>query len=409
MNNEPAVKLREQGKEYQTPLIFFPFLILAVASFLITKKITLMGFTDLSVHIQLANQFLAGEAQITYPGWHLIYGLLHAIGLSEVNAGAAATSFYSVLAILSVYVVISSLRPAMTALEKSGILIFFSFFGPLRFQALDGHYLIGQSSFNIWHNPTNTAVKFMAILLFFAFVSRLQMEKTAKIQVFGKQFSRQWLDGFIAVGLVISVLLKPSFFQVFCPSVFLMCLIELWNDRKNFKNRFLDCVHLGLLFLPALLLVLYQSTTVFGGESGVEIAFLNVWKAYSSNVLLSILTTAIFPLFIGAFCTDGFEKNKLFWYAFLFYVVSVAEAAFLAETGAHCSDGNFFWGISLAVGIVFLAALLTFTRYLHDHWNEQKILIRLKAGVGYLILTMHFCFGLWYYFQILSGSSGQFF
>ena len=119
----------------------------------------------------------------------------------------------------------------------------------------------------------------------------------------------------------------------------------------------------------------------------------------SSNVMLSILAITIFPCFVALFCRTKKSNNKLLPYAFVFYGISVLEAALLSESGGRKYHGNFFWGMNLAIGILFFATILTFVQYIREVAAGTGA--KVKKYVGFTLLATHFVWGMWYYIQLL--------
>ena len=86
--------------------------------------------------------------------------------------------------------------------------------------------------------------------------------------------------------------------------------------------------------------------------------------------------------------------------AIIFYIVSVLEGAFLEETTGTYS-GNLMWGMCLGIGAIFLYSVFKFVDYCIENNNSNKVLVKINIFMGYALLSLHFLWGLWYYFQIL--------
>jgi len=358
---------------------------------------------DIVAHTQEANLFFEGSRGASNPGFYLIYGLFSCLlQLPDLTAAAAAMALCALLCALVVYAVTSRIMgEALGTAGKCLVVLFMHFFGPLWFPAFEGAYMIGQGTFNVWHNPTNTAVKFLAVAVFFLFVRSFHMGEDEKLTLLGKQIGKRGVDALLCVGTTLSLVIKPSFFQVFAPTLAIIFVLDFLTARRSLVRY----VREGILYVPAAAIILWQTVSIFftGGneESGMEIAFLEVWEAQSPNVALSILAVAAFPLFVAIFCEKNLFKNKMLLYALIFYVVAVLEAALLAEVGWRRYHGNFFWGMNLSIGIVFLAAILTFLRYRHAHKGDRKWHVRVKRLIGSILLLLHFGEGLAYYLVLL--------
>lgn len=166
--------------------IVFLLLILSASflvSYLFAYKMMGSPWTDLGIHVSNANGFFDGTVSNAYPGFYLAYGLFSRIlGFADVHAAATAMGFFSVLTGIAVYSISGYLLEKDTPkTTRCWIVLFMNFFGPLYLGG--GTYYIGQGSFNTWHNPTNSSVKFVALICFFLFVYAYQMKSDDTVVV----------------------------------------------------------------------------------------------------------------------------------------------------------------------------------------------------------------------------------
>lgn len=388
----------------KTDLLIIPLLIvIGFATFIIAYKQAAISSTDISLHMGFGEAMFRGEDLVTYPGWYLFYGMFSF--LPKNMAAALASSVLNVLCSLVIYAVLN--ESLGNKWYNCIIVLFMAFFGPLYLHYPD-HYYLAPGSFNTWHNPTNTSVKFLAIFSFFLLPYSIDLKKDEYTVLCGRMFTKRKIDIVLCVSVFLSLLFKPSFFQVFAPTLIIIYLIQ-WLILK--EKTFADCLKDCVIYIPSVLLVLYQmmdnlSLTGKHGQ-GIEIAFLKVWKLYASNIPLAVLSLAFFPLFVGVFCVKNWKKERAFLYAGTFFGVSVAEYAVLSEAGERWADGNFGWGKNLAFGVLMLSAIIAFIRYVQNPEEKNEITAKMKISIGLILLLAHFLLGIWYFVQLLFAVNGK--
>ena len=377
--------------------LYLPVVLLLsfLASYLLAYAMANKSWTDIAIHMEMANAFLDGRDPNAYPGFYLVFGLFSRIcGIPEAHAAAAALGLFSVFTGIAAYIISGCVlgwnKPERV---RCLIVLFISFFGPLY---LGGeNYYLGQGSFNAWHNPTNSGVKFFALVCFFLFVYAYQMKEGDTVAVLGKQLKRVHLYILIVILTCCSMVFKPSFFQVFAPFLAAIYGLDFLMKKRSFKS----CVMDALLFIPAVALILYQMfAEIGGGESGggMFISFARGWSYHTDNIFRSIMANAIFPLFVCLFCEKKIFKNKILLYSMMFYAVCLGEALFLAESGPRISHGNFLWGMDLGIGVIFIGSILCFVTYC---WKTEKNDAPAQKAVRYVgngLLAVHFILGVWY-------------
>ena len=364
-----------------------------VVSYLFSYKMTQNAWTDLGIHVSVAENHLDGVETSSYPGFYLVYGFFTRIcGMPQAHGAACAMGFFSVLTGLAVYVISGYLLGSDgTVGIKSLIVLFMNFFGPLYLGG--GKYYLGQGSFNTWHNPTNSSVKFLALLCFFLFVYIYDMHTDERVVLLGKKLNRLHLYGILVLLTCFSLIFKPSFFQVFAPTLVAIYGLDFLMKKRSFKS----CVFDALLFLPAIALILYQMLSeVGGGDSGggMYIYFARGWSFHTDNIFRSIMTQAIFPLFVCIFCEKNVLKNKFLYHSVMFYLVGIGEGLFLVESGPRVSHGNFLWGNNIGIGVVYLASICVFVKYMQS--NKHSKYYKTITCAGMILLSAQFLLGLNY-------------
>ena len=369
----------------------------------ISMKFMFSNGGDLNKHIIFAKQLFEGTRKAATPVYYLTWGFFNKfLGISDKFAAAYADAFFAILCAVTIYAIAKIfLKQNLNEWGYCIVVIYMMFFGPLYFNSFSKNYYLGQGTFNTWHNPTNNSVKFISLIIFFLFVYVFNLRESKKVSVFGTSWDNKIaLNIMIGVLTLISVLVKPSFFQVMAPTVAIVYLIDLIQKRKSL----LYYIKNGFVFLPACGLILYQMMIQFFTEDkirgGVEIALFDVWRYYSPNVLISIILAIAFPIFVLLICYKGFFKNKYLTTAFIFYGVSAIEFAAFAEISGRYS-ANFIWGMNLAIGILFLSSIFKFLDYCIINQNSDKKVVNGCVFIGYTLLSLHFLWGVWYYWQLM--------
>ena len=369
--------MHEKTKSLDTSKWIFPFCfsIIILASYLVSYKLAFQTTrSDLHVHIGFAEAFFKGDYKTATPIFYYVWRIFNNFFAIEKGvAGAYTYTFFCALNVVSMYFIIKLfLKDKVGELQRCAIVLFMSFIGPLYVQGFSQRYYLGQWSFNVWHNPTNTAVEFAFIIGLFLFIYSFDMDPNKKINVFGLDLKQaSFYNYIIGLSTFISTLIKPSFFQVFAPTIVIAYLIDLIRTRKSI----IYYIKKGIVFLPSVAVILYQTFILFIGEDtirkGLTINFLDVWRYYSPNVLISILITITFPIFVIILYRKSIFKDFKFIIAIIFYIISALEGAFLEETSGTYS-ANLMWGMCLGIGAIFLYSVFKFVDYCIENKNNNK-------------------------------------
>ncbi len=244
---------------------------------------------------------------------------------------------------------------------------------------------LGVGTPNIWHNPTFSVARPFSI-------SSLILIAKANEQLEANEKYYKTLILF-AISLFISVLMKPSFFFVFLPALFLYYLYKLIKSKfKLFK----DCFFFGLSVVPAGLVLIVQNMILFSGDNSIVIDINGIlWNSFAPSGLVSvaILLATAFPLYVTI--TNIKKLNFEHIVVLLTCIFGILEAYFLAENGPRFSHGNFFWGYYFALFLAFLVSAITF-------FNNKQHSIPVKI-IGYILFFTHLICGIVYFIQLLFG------
>lgn len=260
----------------------------------------------------------------------------------------------------------------------------------------DGRY-IGMESASIWHNSTYIVMK-MTGLLCILYYGKLERKYRQGIS------GREWfLFSFL---LALCTAVKPSFLLVFAPAMAVLLLIDLLK-KTPFGRVFI----FGSTVFLSLAVVLVQNTVLFGAETGNgwEIRP-GYWLSYHSGYpLISAVLSIFFPLLLLTVFWRELSKDRWALTAWLMAAVGFLQVFLFAETGDRAVDGNFTWGYSFAILMIFAVMLVK--------WAELGGKIRRKETTGRgsfqagifvfsgLILCWHLYCGINFYGKLLQGVS----
>ena len=207
--------------------------------------------------------------------------------------------------------------------------------------------------------------------------------------------------------LVICTAVKPSFLVTFAPAMAIFLLLDLLQGIP-FKKVFL----FGLTVIPSLLVVLFQNAILFGGETG------NGWEIrpgyalsmHSGYPIIVAGLSILFPLAVFIWNIKKVKTDRWFSFAWLMAFVGFAEVFLLCETGGRADDGNFMWGYSFAILMLFAVSILmwlsnTDTRCVGTEIRSQRIWHRVYVCAALVILIYHIYCGLYFYLNLLRGVS----
>jgi len=302
---------------------------------------------------------------------HLLYGS------SLLVLTLSVTAKFSITRVMSTqyYKSVRSFNAAVEALIylACGLLLF-------AFSLPNGKtFYLGQIPPNVWHNSTTIFVMPFALGLFWLSFEQLVRPTTSRVVA-------------IAVLCVANVLIKPSYFFVFVLSYPLMLLKQFGLGRELWRN--LVPVVIGSVTTCVLYYLIYKLSygNIQGGEAGIAIRPLSVWSHFSSNILLSLILSLVFPLvYLGLYWTD-LIKNMILQYAVLSYSIAVTLYSLLSETGPRELHGNFFWQCVICSYLLFAVTTALSVEKIElfgwHYWKNRLVILaflsHVVAGAIYL-------------------------
>lgn len=241
---------------------------------------------------------------------------------------------------------------------------------------------------NIWHNSTYICMKLFALMTFLYYF-KLEKKYCDGITV------KEWLV--FAILNVITTGIKPSFLLAFSPIMGIFLLVDLFK-RVSFKRILI----FGSAVLPSGAVVLWQNAVLFGYDTGNGMT-VNSWYTFSLHAdrpkLAVILSAAFCGTVILATLKDVF-KDKKYIFIIGMAMLGFLEALCLVESGSRSVDGNFLWGYSFCLFVLFLYTAVKWLKYPRKTVLQKCIFAGLSILYGW-----HLYCGLMFFVRLVCGES----
>lgn len=223
---------------------------------------------------------------------------------------------------------------------------------------------LGYIPVNSWHNSTTIFLMPVAVLLFYKSYLFFRYHDINE-----NNFTQLWQ---LAALSLFSVLIKPSYFFVFSIAFPVTCLIRFGINK---------------VFLYTILVVVISSIAVFliyyyvyvGSSSSVAIRPFYVWRYWSDNILLGLISSIVFPVLILVFYGRQAIGNLLLGYAWIHLIVAVIIYILLSETGGRELHGNFGWQTIICNFVLFFCSWIVYLKIL---LTKKSIELKDKLIVG---------------------------
>jgi hypothetical protein len=196
--------------------------------------------------------------------------------------------------------------------------------------------------------------------------------------------------------VILSGLAKPNWLLIMIPALGIISIITF--IKRNYINW------------PALNITLISSITVLGWqyyfkfmdasapiyESKIVITNpFEVWSHYSDFLLIKIILSILFPLYVTIFFWKVIKDDFLFSYGWLLFLIGLIYTGFFGESGAYKFAGNFVWCGQIACFMLFVSAAAIFFSKCILNYNKDKK----KIIIGSALFCAHVICGLIYYFR----------
>lgn len=339
--------------------------------------------SDLPLHISM----------IIEDGWYYsftayAYKLLHML-FGGTTVGIAL--FLGICATATVYLTESFVCRLGKYREKTWFTLLLAlslnFVMPVYVRAVGEYRYVSYQSGNIWHNSTYICMRLAALA---ALLSYFKLEEKYREGITWKEWCGFALLNFVCTGI------KPSFLLVFSPVMGVFLLVDLFR-RVPLKRILI----FGSALLPSGLVILWQNAVLFGEETGNGMEF-RPWYTFALHANITKLAVVCSVLFCGLVVLLTLkkmvsEKNYLFIAAMT--VLGFLEALCLVESGSRAADGNFLWGYSFCLFVLFAVCAVRWLEF--SGKGVQKVL---RIGLG-LVYAWHLYCGLYFFVNLAAGAS----
>lgn len=196
---------------------------------------------------------------------------------------------------------------------------------------------------NVWHNSTILCMMPFAIACYLLSV---------------KQF-KQYTDRrnkYISLFLVLSVLVKPSFFFVYVIA-YPIIMLSQYGLSKTFSKSLLPLLAGGICLVYEYVTIYYSGVND-GSSVVIDIAQLFTLDFWQSRILYLVVSLSLPLLFL---CLYGrtIVRDPEFWFVLIMLVCGLGIMWCCRETGPRATHGNFGWQTIAAMWFVYFYVLKT--------------------------------------------------
>lgn len=339
--------------------------------------------SDLPLHISM----------IIEDGWYYsftayAYRLLYA-AFGGTTIGIAL--FLAVCAAATVYVMERFVCKMGKYRERTWFTLLLSlslnFVMPVYIRAVGEYRYVSYQSGNIWHNSTYICMRLAALAVLLCY---FRLEEKYREGITWKEWCAFALLNVVCTGV------KPSFLLAFSPVMGVFLLADL--IRRVPLKRILA---FGSALLPSGLVLLWQNYVLFGGNTGNGIE-LRPWYTFALHANITKLAVVCSVLFCGltvALTLRQVAAEKHYLFITAMAVLGFLEALCLVESGSRDADGNFLWGYSFCLFVLFAVCAVKWLGF--ERKGVQGIL---RVGLG-LVYAWHLYCGLYFFVNLTTGAS----
>lgn len=241
-------------------------------------------------------------------------------------------------------------------------------------------YLVGNVTFNVWHNSTTMLVMPFAMMQFVSayrwLVSGVRRDLVMMV-VWG----------------VLAVCVKPSYLMAFLPSFGVMTVWR-WHLSRPTLDAIIAC---SALF--AILLLQKSLLQSAGNLVGVEFGWLRTWRTYHQgarwpdlSIALSFLLSLWLPMAV-LWWRPTLRKDWLVRFGFVQFGFAVMISMVLSESGTRMFHGNFVWQVVICCFLLYWGLairalqMVPVSTLLVKRWHlvAGLAMLHLICGLGYLV------------------------
>lgn len=262
-----------------------------------------------------------------------------------------------------------------------------NFVMPVYVRRFGEYRYVSYQSANIWHNSTYLCMRLVALVTLLVY---FKLEKKYREGISIKEWMIFMLLNVLCTGI------KPSFLLAFSPIMGIFLLVDL--IKKVPLRRILV---FGSALLPSGLVILWQNAVLFGQETGNGIGF-HPWYTFAlhaASAKPAVLCSVLFCLIVCGLTLKKLAKEKEYLFLVLMAVLGFLEALCLVENGRRSVDGNFLWGYSFCLSVLFTVCAVKWLEFGKMGW--QRVVRWCLAP----IYGWHLYCGLYFFINLVGGAS----
>lgn len=349
--------------------------------------------SDLPLHISM----------VIEDGWYYsftayAYRILHIL-FGGNTFGIAL--FLAVVSFLTVYMTEELFCVMRGSHEKSactlGLALTLNLVMPIYIYRVGEFRYVSYQCGNIWHNSTYLCMRLMALVTLLYY---FRLERKYRDGITWKEWVVFALLNVICTGI------KPSFLVAYSPIVGIFLLVDL---VKRVSLR--DILIFGSALLPSGGVILWQNKVLFGEETGNGIGF-DPWFAFSRHATIPKLAVVCSVAFCGVVVLLTVKRvfqDKKYQFIVGMTVLGFLEGLCLVENGKRSVDGNFLWGYSFCLFVLFISCLAKWLAALREGklFFGKTVAGKVARGIVFLIPVFlygwHLCCGLQFFIRLILG------
>lgn len=339
--------------------------------------------SDLPLHISM----------IVEDGWYYSF-TAYAYKLLWLLCGGSTWGialFLAAVAVGTVYVMEAFVRYVGKYRERSWFTLTLSLslnlVMPVYIRAVGEYRYVSYQSGNIWHNSTYLCMRLAALatLLYY-----FKLEKKYRQGITRREWCVFALLNIVCTGI------KPSFLLAFSPIMGIYLLADLIR-RVPLKKILI----FGSALLPSGFVILWQNSVLFGEDTGNGIAF-RPWYTFSLHATvtkLAVVCSLLFCILAVLATVKQLPKDRDYLFLLFMTALGFLEALCLVENGSRSVDGNFLWGYSFCLFVLFAVCAVKWLQI-----GGTRLRFALRAGLG-PVYAWHLYCGLYFFVNLTAGAS----
>jgi len=227
---------------------------------------------------------------------------------------------------------------------------------------------------------------------------------------------RHWFK--ISVPLLLGAAIKPNMLVDYSLALLCILVADFIGDvinRRLTVSSFSRYIWLGTAVFPAVTVLLYQMLLLYGEQdgvassSGIAVVFLSspFFSDGCVQTTIRMIRETAFMAVYFAWMHKTFSKQDKFVY--LLWIVTLIQIILLTETGPRAAHGNMTWGILNISYLLFAYLVPQFLKHaLSMPWDTKSIRDKYYAVICTVLLSMHLLTGIYYFSEIMQGTSYYF-